>query len=198
VWLVRHGETAWSAAGRHTSSTDLPLTAAGKKQALAVKGLLSGQHFDLVEASPRQRALCTAQLAGFEAVIDDDLQEWGYGDLEGLTTDEIQARYPGWSIWEGPWPGGEQPQQVGARADRVVRRVLSLPTESAALLFAHGHLLRVLAARWLGRPVTDGRLFLLGTGTVSVLGWEHEVPAVARWNLAPGLPISPAASFMAG
>jgi probable phosphoglycerate mutase len=174
------------------------LTSAGKKQALAVKGLLSRQHFDLVEVSPRQRALGTAQLAGFEAAIDDNLQEWDYGDLEGLTTDEIQARYPGWSIWEGPWPGGERPQQVAARADRVVRRVLSLPPGSAALLFAHGHLLRVLAARWLGRPVTDGRLFLLGTGTVSVLGWEHEVPAVARWNLAPGLPISPDASFMAG
>ena len=134
-------------------------------------------------SSPRQRALRTAELAGFRPEIDGDLAEWDYGELEGLTIDQIRARYPGWTIWAGPWPGGEQPAQVAARADRVVERALGLPAGARALVFAHGHILRVLAARWLGLPGTEGRLFALGTATVSELGWEHGQPAVQRWNM---------------
>ena len=190
LWFVRHGETEWSANGQHTSRTDVPLTEAGEREALAVKAFLAGRHFDLVESSPRRRAVRTAELAGFTPTVDDDLEEWDYGDLEGLTTEQIRSEYPGWSIWDGPWPHGEQPQQVAARADRVGQRVRSLPCGATALLFAHGHILRVLAARWLQRPPTDGRLFALGTGTVSVLGWEHGAPAMTRWNIPPGLPAS--------
>jgi len=188
LWAVRHGETAWSASGQHTSRTDLPLTAAGESEALAVKPLLAGRHFDLVESSPLQRAVRTAELAGFTPTTDDDLEEWDYGDFEGLTTPQIRADYPDWTIWDGPWPHGEQPSQVAVRADRVVRRVLALPSGATALLFAHGHILRALAARWLQRPVTDGRLFALGTATVSVLGWEHGAPVISHWDIPPGFP----------
>lgn len=190
LWAVRHGETQWSASGQHTSRTELALTDAGEREALALKPLLAGQKFEMVESSPRQRAVRTAELAGFDPVIDADLAEWDYGELEGLTTEQVRARYPGWSIWDGPWPGGEQPQQVEARADRVVERALALPASAAGLVFAHGHILRVLAARWLRRPVTEGRLFSLGTATVSVLGWEHGDPAVDHWNIPPGFPAS--------
>ena len=186
LWLVRHGETAWSASGQHTSRTDLPLTPAGEVEALALRPLLSSEHFDLVESSPRRRAVRTAELAGFQPKVNDDLAEWDYGELEGLTTEEIRARYPGWTIWRGPWPGGERDDQVAARVDRVVAQVLALPADARALVFAHGHVLRVLAARWLGLPPSEGRLFILGTATVGVLSWEHGQPAVLRWNVAPG------------
>ena len=127
VWLARHGQTEWSATGRHTSWTELPLTKGGEQEALAVGHLLRTQRFDLVLSSPRERALRTAELAGFEPQIDDDLVEWDYGDLEGLTTDQIQARYPGWSLWSGPWPRGETPDHVAKRADTVITRVLVSP-----------------------------------------------------------------------
>jgi broad specificity phosphatase PhoE len=187
LWFVRHGETAWSASGRHTSRTDLPLTPEGEKEAVALKPLLEGEDFRLVESSPLERALRTASLAGYEPVVDSDLCEWDYGDLEGLTTPEIRGRFPGWSIWDGPWPGGEEPGHVAARANRVVAKVLAIG-RGRALLFSHGHFLRVLTACWLGRPPTDGRLFVLGTGTVCVLGWEHGSPAVAYWNVPPSFP----------
>jgi broad specificity phosphatase PhoE len=187
LWIVRHGGTEWSASGQHTSRSDLPLTAKGGKEALAVKPLLGGEDFALVESSPLQRALRTAQLAGYEPVLDGDLCEWDYGELEGQTTQEIRQRFPGWTIWDGPWPGGEQPGEVAERADRVVAKVLAMG-RGRALLFSHGHFLRVLTARWLGRPPTDGRLFVLGTGTVCVLGWEHGSPAVAYWNVPPAFP----------
>jgi broad specificity phosphatase PhoE len=185
MWLCRHGETDWSATWRHTSWTDLPLTPKGEQEALALGELLRGQHFELVEASPRLRALRTAELAGFKPEVDDDLVEWDYGDLEGLTTAQIQVSYPGWNIWDGPWPGGETPGEVADRADRLVQRALTLPAGSKTLLFSHGHLLRVLAARWLRQPPTVGRLLALVTGTVSVLGWEHGSPVVEHWSVPP-------------
>jgi broad specificity phosphatase PhoE len=185
IWLARHGETEWSAVWRHTSWTDLPLTRKGEKEALALGNALRGRRFELVEASPRLRALRTAELAGFKPEVDDDLVEWDYGELEGLTTAQIQARYPGWNIWDGPWPGGERPDEVADRADRVVRKALALPPGSKTLLFSHGHLLRVLAARWLRQPPTVGRLLALVTGTVSVLGWERDSPVVQHWSVPP-------------
>jgi probable phosphoglycerate mutase len=186
VWVARHGQTEWSEAGRHTSRTDVPLTAVGEQEAIALGAMLRPEHFDLVESSPRQRALRTAELAGFEPKVDNDLVEWDYGELEGLSSDQIKAEYPGWSIWHGPWPGGETDDQVAARADRVVQRARALPSGAKALLFAHGHLLRVLAARWLGQPAAAGRFFMLGTATLSVLGWERGGAAVERWNVPPG------------
>jgi probable phosphoglycerate mutase len=183
LWLVRHGETEWSLSGRHTSRTDVPLTRHGEEEARSLSPVLRAQRFELVLSSPRQRALRTAELAGFRPEIDDDLAEWDYGDLEGLTFDQIRARYPGWTIWSGPWPGGEQAAEVVARADRVLHRALGLPGGTKALVFAHGHILRVLAARWLGLTGTDGRLFVLGTATLSRLGWEHGQPAVQDWNV---------------
>jgi broad specificity phosphatase PhoE len=198
VWVARHGQTQWSVAGRHTSRTDVPLTAVGEQEAVALGTMLREEHFDLVESSPRQRALRTAELAGFEPTIDNDLVEWDYGELEGLTTDQIKARYPGWSIWHGPWPGGETDEQVAARADRVVHRALALPPGAKALLFAHGHLLRVLAARWLGQSPASGRFFMLGTGTLSVLGWERGGAAVARWNVPARPALSSGAAASSG
>jgi len=185
LWVVRHGETAWSACGRHTSRSDLPLTELGEDEALALKPLLSEQQFPLVLSSPMQRAARTAELAGFTAVTDNDLVEWDYGELEGLTTEQIRDRYPGWTIWEGPWPGGESPVQVAARADRALQRARAVGGD--VLMFAHGHILRVLTARWLRRPPTDGRILILRTGAVGVLGWEHGSPAVDLWNVSPRL-----------
>ncbi|HXR21788.1 MAG TPA: histidine phosphatase family protein [Acidimicrobiales bacterium] len=186
VWVARHGQTEWSAAGRHTSRTDVPLTAAGQQEAIALGKMLQSESFDLVESSPRQRAVRTAELAGFKPVIDNNLVEWDYGELEGLTTDQIRADYPGWDIWNGPWTGGETNEQVAARADKVVQRARALPPGAKALLFSHGHLLRVLAARWLGQPSSSGRFFMLGTATLSVLGWERGGAAVEHWNVPPG------------
>jgi broad specificity phosphatase PhoE len=185
VWLARHGQTEWSASGKHTSWTELPLTPAGEQEARALDQVLRAERFTLVLASPRERALRTAELAGYEPQIDDDLVEWDYGDFEGLTTEEIQARHPGWSVWDGPWPRGETPDQVAKRADRVIARCLALPAGAKLLLFSHGHLLRVLAARWLYLPPTAGRLLRLVTGTVSVLGWEHGAPVVEHWSVPP-------------
>lgn len=181
IWLVRHGATQWSFAGRHTSVTDLPLLPEGAQQARALRERFSHVPFDTVLTSPRQRARRTAQLAGFdEATVDPDLVEWAYGDLEGLTTEQIRATYPDWTIWSGPWPRGERPEEIAARVDRVVARARS--AAGRTLVFGHGHCLRVLAARWLGLAPTGGGLFALDPATISVLGSEHAVPAVLRWN----------------
>jgi broad specificity phosphatase PhoE len=184
VWLVRHGETTWSRDGRHTGVTDIPLTAEGRAQAQALGGLLAGHAFGLVLTSPRARAMDTALLAGFadRAAVDPDLAEWDYGVFEGRRTTEIEADYPGWTIWSGPWPGGETAAQVSARADRVLARCLAPQVDGDSLLFGHGHMLRVLAARWLGLTGVSGGLFALSTASLSVLGWEHERPVIESWN----------------
>lgn len=182
VWLVRHGETEWARLGRHTGRTDIPLTATGRDQARALGRALAGHAFELVMTSPLSRAVDTAALAGFpeRAVIEQDLQEWDYGALEGRLTTDIREDYPDWTIWDGPWPGGETIDQVAERADRVVARARSVSGD--VLIFAHGHLLRVLAARWLNLPPTDGGLFALSTATISVLGWEREAAVIESWN----------------
>jgi broad specificity phosphatase PhoE len=181
VWLVRHGETEWSRDGRHTSTTDLPLTDEGRRVAETLRDRLDGDGFSLVLTSPRLRARETARLSGHpEAEVDDDLAEWDYGRLEGLTTPQIQEAYPDWSIWAGPVPGGESAAQITDRLDRVVAHCRSV--EGRVLIFGHGHCLRALAARWLDLEVAEGRHLRLDTATISVLGWERETPAVVRWN----------------
>ncbi|HET6151357.1 MAG TPA: histidine phosphatase family protein [Marmoricola sp.] len=181
LWVVRHGETEWSASGRHTSRTDLPLTKAGEDAARALAPRLAGTAFDLVLTSPLARARRTAELAGFaEAVPDADLVEWDYGDYEGETTAAIREAVPGWTIWHGICPGGEDAAAVATRLQRVVDRARS--HGGRVLVFGHGHASRALACCWLGLPVADGRLLCLDTATVSVLGYEHEAAAVLRWN----------------
>jgi probable phosphoglycerate mutase len=181
VYLVRHGATEWSIDGRHTGTTDLPLLPQGEETARALAPRLAGTEFAVVLSSPRQRARRTAELAGYpDAEVDADLGEWDYGDYEGVTTEQIRERDPGWTVWSGAVPGGESAEQVGARLDRVIERVRRV--DGHALVFGHGHALRVLTARWLGLPVADGRLFRLDTATLSVLGFEREQPAVLRWN----------------
>ncbi len=181
LWLVRHGETEWSRDGKHTSTTDLPLTDRGIEVARELAPRLAGIDFAHVLTSPRQRARVTAELAGFgDAVLDDDLVEWAYGDYEGVTTNEIRVTVPGWTVWSHPVPGGETPEQVTERLDRVIAKVRRSPGRT--LVFAHGHSLRALTARWLEQPVTDGRYFRLDTSTLSVLGYERETPVLLRWN----------------
>ena len=180
LWVVRHGETEWSRDGRHTSVTDLPLTETGEEGATALASRLAEVEFDLVLTSPRQRARRTAELAGFrDAAVDDDLVEWAYGDYEGVTTAEIREDVPGWTIWTHPVPGGETADEVSARLDRVVARARE---HDRTLVFAHGHSLRVLTARWVEQPADVGRFFKLDTSTVSVLGFEREHPALLKWN----------------
>lgn len=181
LWLVRHGETEWSRDHRHTSITDLPLTDEGVRVAGLLAEELAGTEFSRVLTSPRQRARRTAELAGFAAAeVDEDLAEWAYGDYEGITTPEIRESVPGWTVWTHPSPGGETAEQVASRLDRVVATVRGV--EGRTLVFGHGHALRALTARWLGLPVADGRLFRLDTATVGILGWERDVPVIARWN----------------
>jgi probable phosphoglycerate mutase len=181
VWLVRHGETDWSRRRLHTSVTDVALTEAGTAAALELGEKLTGRSFALVLTSPRLRARRTAELAGFPAaVLDGDLAEWAYGEHEGVSTEEIRRTVPGWTIWSHTAPGGETPEQVRDRVDRVIARVRAVDGDS--LLFGHAHSLRALAARWLGEDVRDGRLYRLDTGTLSVLGYERETPVIARWN----------------
>ena len=181
LWIVRHGETEWSATGRHTSVTDVPLTAAGEEAAGVLRDRLAGTSFDLVLSSPRQRARRTAELAGFpDAQVEADLVEWAYGDYEGVTTATIRETVPGWTVWSHPSPGGETADEVGRRLDRVIAKVRA--NGGRVLVFGHGHASRVLAARWIGQPVEEGRFLRLDTGTVSVLGYERETPVVARWN----------------
>ena len=187
--VVRHGETEWSRTGRHTGRTEVFLTERGEEQARALGTVLGRDSFDLVWCSPRDRARRTAELAGltpFEVV--DDLREWEYGDLEGRTTADIALELPGWSIWSGPWPGGEDGDQVAARADRVIERLSAEAPGARVALVGHGHFSRVLAVRWLGTAVADGRWLALDTGSVSLLGWERENRVVLAWNLtvAPG------------
>ncbi|MGI8645475.1 MAG: histidine phosphatase family protein [Nocardioides sp.] len=181
LWLVRHGETEWSRDHKHTSVTDLPLTTVGEEAALALPEKLRAVDFDLVLTSPRQRAVRTAELAGFtELEVDEDLVEWAYGDYEGITTVEIRETAPGWSLWTHGSPGGETGAEVAARLDRVVARARAV--EGRVLVFGHGHALRVLTARWIDQPPDEGRFFRLDTATVSVLGYERDTPVLLRWN----------------
>jgi probable phosphoglycerate mutase len=193
--LLRHGETEWSAQWRHTGRTDVPLTARGEAAAAALAPALALRRFRAVFSSPAKRAVNTAELAGLTDVqIDPDLQEWDYGGYEGRTTAQIQAERPGWYLWrDGVIPGdaahpGETIAQVGARADAALARVRPLLADGGGdvALVAHGHLLRVLAARWLQLDPADGRLFQLDTGTISTLGTEHDEPVISSWNLPPG------------
>src|SRR5215218_5601030 len=178
VVLVRHGETEWSLSGQHTGRTDIPLTEAGRDQAEGLRRQLHGRNFARVITSPLERALQTCWLAGFGegAEVTDDLREWDYGEYEGLTTPRIRERRPGWNLWRDGCPGGESAGQVGARADRLIEPLRELDGDAA--LFAHGHVLRVLAARWVRLPAEDGALLALSTATVSVLGWERETPVI--------------------
>ncbi len=181
LWVVRHGETEWSRDGRHTSHTEVDLTPEGEDVARRLAERFAGVDLDLVLSSPRLRARRTAELAGFADVeLDGDLTEWDYGDYEGITTREIRESVPGWTAWTHPCPGGETAEQVSRRLDRVVARVRA--HGGRVLAFSHGHASRALAARWLDRPVSEGRLFKLDTATVSVLAYEREAPVVARWN----------------
>jgi broad specificity phosphatase PhoE len=186
IILIRHGETAWSLSGQHTSRTDLPLTEEGKRRASALGRSLTGRDFALVLPSPMQRALETCRLSGHQAEIDPDLREWDYGAYEGLTSDDIHKTSPEWTIWTGTPPGGESAEQVGARADRVIERALGAVAreEGDVALFGHGHMLRVLAARWLGLAPDAGRLFALDTGSLSALGWERTSRVIRMWNQA--------------
>ena len=188
IWLVRHGETEWAKSGRHTGRSDIPLTDVGRRQAEALAGRLAGHPFALVLTSPRSRATETAQLAGFpDAILEPDLGEWDYGEFEGRTTPDIRTEIPEWSIWTGPWRKGETVEDVGRRADRVIERCLDPAIDGDALLFAHGHLLRVLAARWIRLPAEAGRVFALGTATIGILGWERETRVIETWNEANAL-----------
>ncbi|HXZ56525.1 MAG TPA: histidine phosphatase family protein [Gaiellaceae bacterium] len=182
VVLARHGETEWSKALRHTGSTDIPLTEEGRRQAERVGEALRGRSFALVLTSPLQRASETCRLAGFGDVAQtrDDLLEWDYGDYEGRRTAEIREEVPGWTIFRDDAPNGETAEQVGARVDRVLEEARA--AEGEALLFAHGHVLRVLTARWLGLPPRDGRLFALDPATLSILGHERETSVLRLWN----------------
>jgi probable phosphoglycerate mutase len=184
VYLARHAGTAWSVSHRHTGSTDLPLTPAGELEAIQLGGRLRGVAFAGVFMSPLQRAVRTSELAGFgsAASVEPDLREWNYGDYEGRTTAEIRTERPDWQLFRDGCPGGESPEQVGERADRLLRRVRAIGGE--VLLFSSGHLLRVLAARWLGLPVGVGQHLLLGTASLSQLGYEHGLsePVILLWN----------------
>jgi len=188
VYLVRHGETAWSLSGRHTGFTDVPLTERGEANARALGDRLRGLVFNLVLTSPLQRAKRTCQLAGFgdAAVRDDDLIEWNYGSYEGRRTAEIQQERPGWQLFRDGCPGGESPADTGSRADRVIARIRA--ASGNVLVFSSGHILRVLGARWLGLPAGGGRYFLLGTASVSTLGYEHDKsePVFKQWNNTRG------------
>lgn len=186
VWLVRHGETEWARLGRHTGRTDIPLTEVGRDQARALGRRLARHHFGAVLTSPLSRAAETARIAGYSetAVAVDDLMEWDYGVLEGRTRADIRSEMPDWTIWRGPWPRGETAAQVGVRADRVIARIRDARDGGDVLVFAHGHLLRVLTARWIGLGPASGGLFELGTATLSILGWDRESPSVELWNEA--------------
>jgi broad specificity phosphatase PhoE len=182
VVLVRHGETEWTRTRQHTGKTDLPLDEEGRNQAGRVGRTLAGREFGLVLTSPLRRAHETCELAGFGDLAEarPDLAEWDYGDYEGRTTAEIRAERPDWSLWRDGVPGGESPEDVGHRADRVIEEVRAAGVDT--LIFGHGHQLRVLAARWLGLAPADGRLLVLSTASISVLGYERETAALLRWN----------------
>jgi len=185
VWLIRHGETEWSATGRHTGRTDLELSDDGRAAAERLGTALAGLTFDAVFTSPMRRARDTCTLAGLgdEARVLDDLREWDYGDYEGITTAEIRSGRPGWTLWADGCPGGENADQVGARVDRVIRELRR--HEGPVAVFGHGHGLRVLAARWVDLDPRAGALLALDTATISRLGWEREQPVVRQWNATP-------------
>ena len=184
IYLARHGETAWSLTGQHTGVTDLPLTKRGERNAVRLGERLAGSVFAKVLTSPLQRAARTCELAGFGAVaeVDRDLVEWNYGDYEGLRTAEIHAKRPDWDLFRDGCPNGESPQQIGARADRVVNRLRAI--KGNVLIFSSGHFLRVLAARWLGLEPAAGKYFMLNTASLSALSYEHELsnPTIQFWN----------------
>jgi broad specificity phosphatase PhoE len=183
LWLIRHGETVWSLSGAHTGRTDLPLTSKGEEEARSLAPRLAGHEFALVLTSPLQRARMTCELAGFgaRAQVDPNLLEWNYGDYEGRSSADIQRDRPGWSLFRDGVPNGETVDQVGVRAEAVIHRALQAGGDVA--LFAHGHILRILNARWLGLPAADARLFALGTAGISVLGYEHVTRVIVHWNL---------------
>jgi probable phosphoglycerate mutase len=182
--VVRHGQTEWSRDGRHTGRTDLPLLPEGEAQARRLEPALAAWTFAVVLTSPLERAVRTAALAGFpDAEHDPDLLEWDYGEYEGTRTADVREHDPGWSIWETEVDGGEQPEQVGERVDRVISRARAV--DGDVLAFAHAHVLRILAARWIGLPAGDGCHLVLEPATFSVLGWERETPALRHWNVPP-------------
>ena len=182
VVLVRHGETEWSRTGRHTGTSDIPLTAKGREQARMLGNMLRGRRFGRVLTSPLQRASETCRLAGLGERTEEcpDLREWDYGVYEGRTTADIRKEIAGWTVWSHPVPGGETADAVGRRADRVIESMRGVDGDVA--LFAHGHILRVLAARWCGLDAASGRLFALDTTTLSILGHERETPVIRLWN----------------
>ncbi len=182
IWLLRHGETAWSLSGQHTGWSDIALTATGEEQARALGRAMDGRPFAAVWVSPLRRALHTCELAGYgaQAVKQDDLREWNYGQLEGMTSADMRRAVPDWSIWRDGAPGGESIDEVYVRAGRILARAASVDGDVA--LFAHGHILRLIAAHYLGLAPQDARLFALNTATISVLGWEHGNHVIRQWN----------------
>jgi len=182
ITLARHGETAWTLSGQHTGLTDLPLTERGEYHARLLGTRLHTFHFDKVFTSPLQRAARSCTIAGFDAEIDRDLVEWDYGDYEGLKTLEIQSRFPGWTLFHDGVPNGESIEQVTARVDRVIAKVRDL--SCSVLIFSSGHLLRSLAARWVGLPTSGGQRLMLGTASLSILGYDHNLdePVIKLWN----------------
>jgi probable phosphoglycerate mutase len=185
IVLVRHGETDWSASGRHTGRTDLPLLESGRRRAEAVGSALRGEEWETVLSSPLRRARETCELAGLghAMAIDEDLREWDYGDYEGLTTEEIRERRPDWNLWRDGCPGGESPDQVSARAGHVLTTLRK--SDGDCVVFAHGHILRVIGARWVGEPVQFGARLVLATGSISALGFERETEVISEWNRVP-------------
>jgi broad specificity phosphatase PhoE len=186
VYLLRHGETEWSRGGKHTSVTDVPLTEHGRVAARLLQPVLAKETFSLVLTSPLQRARETCALAGLKdrALVEPDLVEWNYGEYEGLTTRQIQLTRPGWSLFRDGCPGGESPEQVAIRAERIIAKART--TEGNVVLFAHGHIFRVLATRWINLPVSHGEHFLLDTATLNVLGYYYDLPALKIWNAPLG------------
>lgn len=188
LWLIRHGETAWSRTGQHTGRTDLPLTARGEQQALRLREPLSRVRFSHVWSSPLQRARRTCELsgvarAGLVAQLDDDLMEWNYGEYDGITADQVRERRPDWFLWRDGTPGGESPAEITARADRALARLAKLDGDVA--IFAHGHLLRVLTLRYLGWPLELGAQLVLETGSIGCLGSNNDRPSLRSWNEQP-------------
>jgi broad specificity phosphatase PhoE len=193
LWLIRHGETEWSLNGKHTSTTDIPLTDHGRQRAVELKEFLAGKKFAEVLVSPMQRAKETCTIAGYGDVmtVEENLREWNYGEGEGKTTKEMrEIRGADWSVWSSEIVGGETVEAVGDRADKVIKKAMAAATfhegpsasGQAVALFAHAHILRILASRWIGLPAVDGKLFALGTGSVSVLGYERETRVISKWN----------------
>jgi probable phosphoglycerate mutase len=185
LWLIRHGETEWSLSGAHTSRTDIALTDHGRRRAEELREFLNGRKFAAVFTSPMQRARETCAIAGYGdvAAVEDGLKEWDYGVYEGKTTKEIRLEHPGWSVWKDEIVGGETVEHVGERADAVIAKALAAAgADGSVALFAHAHILRILAARWIGLAATGGSLLTLGTGSVSVLGFERETRVIQSWN----------------